>query len=65
VSGSKKGDHRNLNKKYKFREVGAQDDITFEVFQRIDQPMSADSSNLLVKNLKVHSFFSNLSQEEL
>lgn len=61
----KEGPDRNYVKKYKFLEVGAQDDVIFENINRLDEEPTKESTNFLAKSLKSHSFFSNLSSENL
>lgn len=67
-TGKKEKDRAN-NKKYKFREVGAQDDLIFENISKVvaagEENMSPDVLSFLVKALKAHSFFSTLVTEDL
>ncbi len=55
---------KNL-KKHKFREAEAEDDVVYENVAKQDKKIDADATAFLVKSLKAHSFFSNLSAEEL
>ena len=55
------GADRNHAKKYKFLEVGAQDDVIFENITKVERVMTAEVESFLVNSLENHSFFSNLS----
>lgn len=55
---------KNL-KKHKFREAEAEDDVVYENVAKLERKVDADTTAFLVKSLKAHSFFSNLSSEDL
>ena len=61
----REGPDRNCVKKYKFLEVGAQDDVIFENINKLNEEPTRESMNFLVKSLKMHSFFSNLTSENM
>lgn len=58
------GPDRIHAKKYKFLEVGAQDDVIYENITRFERELSPDVEAFLVSSLEKHSFFSNLSTND-
>lgn len=56
---------RKNNKKNIFRDIDIDDDIVHENISKTDKPLTADITTFIVKSLKSHSFFSNLTSEDL
>lgn len=65
TAGKKEGaKDRIQSKKYKFLEVGAQDDTIFENIVKTDRSLTPEVEAFLASSLEKHSFFSYLSNSD-